>query len=500
MSQLEHFTRTGLTAAAQGNHQQALALFQQALLLDPRDGEALYGCCVALKALDRNGSVLGYANRLFQAGFAYIKESRPQAALDCFEKVIALGLGSTQVYLNCGMLLRTLERREEALAYLEQACALTPDDLHAALVHALLLQELARHREALDAYQRATEIEPDNFPANFNQYASYLALGEFAAGWEKFEWRWRNTPNKQLPPDFAAQLWTGQAPAGKTIVLYAEHGQGDAIQFCRLAQAVAERGATVVLAVHPSLKNLLTGLAGATQVLAQGEAMPSYDYHCPLMSLPSVLGITQDTIPATLPYLRADPVRVQDWARRLGPRTGRLRVGLTWAGEARPEPDEIAMNRRRSIAFARLAPLLDVSGVEFHSVQKGRTAQNELQQSPQQRQVGDLSAGFSDFSETAALLENLDLLISVDTAVAHLAGALGKPVWLLNRFDTCWRWQLERSDTPWYPGAMRIFRQPTTGDWDTVMAEVRQALLTLSASHAASTRAASTQASGSTAD
>ena len=476
MSQQDQFTRTGLTAAALGNHQQAFDLFQQALQLDPRDSEALYGCCLALKALDRHGPVLAYANRLFQAGFAYTKESQPQAALDCFEKVIALGLGSTQVYLSCGMSLRALERRDEALSYLEKACALTPGDIHATLVHALLLQELNRHREALLAYRRAAELEPDNFAANFNQYASHLALGEFAAGWEKFDWRWRNTPNHQFSPDFAQQLWNGQELAGKTIVLYAEHGQGDAIQFCRLAQAVAERGATVLLAVHASLKKLLTGLAGTTQVIGQGETMPPYDYHCPLMSVPRVLGVTQDTIPSALPYLHADPAKVRHWAGRIGAPSGRLRVGLTWAGEARPEPDEIAMNRRRSIAFAQLATLLDLPGIDFYSVQKGQAAQDELQQSSLKHRVIDLSAGFSDFAETAALLENLDLLISVDTAVAHLAGALGKPVWLLNRYAGCWRWELEHSDSPWYPGVLRIFRQSAANDWDSVLAEVRHAL------------------------
>jgi len=480
MNQLEYFIRTGSNAAAQGNHQQALDLFQQALQLDPRDSEALYGCCLALKALDRHGPVLAYANRLFQAGFAHTKASQPQAALDCFEKLIALGLGSSQLYLSCGISLRALERRDEALSYLEKACELTPGDMHAALVHALLLQELTRHREALAAYQRAAELEPDNFAANFNQYASHLALGEFTAGWEKFDWRWRNTPNHQFTPDFAQQLWNGQALAGKTIVLYAEHGQGDAIQFCRLTQAVAERGASVVLAVHPSLKKLLTGLAGTTQVIGQGETMPPYDYHCPLMSVPRVLGITQDTIPAALPYLHADPDKVWDWANRIGTPSGRLRVGLTWAGEARPDPDEIAMNQRRSIAFAQLATLLDLPGIDFYSVQKGQAAQDELNQSPLKHRVIDLSAGFSDFAETAALLANLDLLISVDTAVVHLAGALGKPVWLLNRYASCWRWQMARSDSPWYPGVLRIFRQTTAGDWGGVLAEVRQALMGLS--------------------
>lgn len=484
MSQLDNLSNAAASAAANGDHQQALDHFNQILQLSPRDSQALYGCCVALKALNQREPLLAYTNRLFKAGTAYHEAAQPQQALFCFEKVLALGFEAPPIYLNCGLLLRKLGRREEALAYFEQACGAAPGDLNAALVRALLLQEMNRHREALAAYQRALELDPNNYHAHFNAYASHLVLGEFEPGWKKFGWRWRHTPDRRLLGGFSEKLWNGEpALDGKTIMLYAEHGQGDAIQFCRFAQQVAQRGATVILMVQPSLKTILTGVAGVHQVLAQDEPIPPFDYHCPLMNLPEALGITLDTIPADLPYLQADPLRVSAWAGRLGPRDGRLRVGLVWAGEARPDPDELAMNRRRSILFEQFAPLLDLPGIAFYSVQKGIEAQRQLQQNPRRERVLDFSDGFTDFAETAAMLEQLDLLLTVDTGVAHLAAALGRPVWLLNRFDTCWRWLLERDDTPWYPGVMRIFRQPSAGDWDSVMSEVGLALAALAVTH-----------------
>jgi len=469
-------------ATISASPQEALEHYQRILQSDPRDRDALYGCCLALIALSRRDEMIAYANRLFQAGFAYAREQRPQEGLDCLEKVIALGLQSTQVFLQCGLLLRGMSRHEEALAYFDQACAASPQLGPAFLIRAITLGEINRHREALADYARARECDPGNFAAQFNPYSNHLALGEYEQGWRRFEWRWRKTHDGQLAPDFARKLWTGeQSLEGKTILLYAEHGQGDVIQFCRLAERVSARGARVLLVVQPSLKRILTGLAGVTEVIAQNETMPEHDFHCPLMSVPAAIGLTLDTVPAQLPYLHVDPALVDTWARRLGARDGRLRVGLVWAGEARLGPDEIAMNQKRSLPFARLAPLLDVPAVAFYSVQKGDQARQQLLDSPLRQRVTDFSDGFTDFAETAAMLSQLDLLITVDTAVAHLAAAMGRQVWLLNRYDSCWRWLLERDDTPWYPGVLRIFRQPTWGDWDSVLAEVAQALWRLSA-------------------
>lgn len=471
--------------------QEALEHHQRTLQTAPQDRDALYGCCLALIALHRRDEMVAYANRLFQAGFAFARDQRPQEGLDCLEKVIALGLQSTQVYLQCGLLLRGMARHQEALAYFDLACAASPDLGPAFVIRAITLAELNRHREALADYQRGRELSPDNFPAQFNPYSSHLALGEYEEGWERFEWRWRKTHDGKMAPDFARQFWTGeQSLEGKTILLYAEHGQGDVIQFCRLAERVAERGARVFLAVQPSLKRLLTGLPGVDMVVAQDERTPPYDFHCPLMSVPRALKLTLDTVPAKLPYLHADPVLVERWARRIGTRDGRLRVGLAWAGEARLGPDEIAMNQKRSIPFARLAPLLDVPAVAFYSVQKGIQAQQQLIDSPLRQRVSDFSDGFTDFAETAAMLTQIDLLITVDTAVAHLAGALGRPVWLLNRYDSCWRWLMERDDSPWYPEVMRIFRQPAWGDWDTVLAQAADALWTLSKNRGGATASA----------
>ncbi len=471
--------------------QEALEHHQRTLQTASQDCDALYGCCLALIALRRRDEMIAYANRLFQAGFAFARDGRPQEGLDCLEKVIALGLQSTQVYLQCALLLRGMARHQEALGYLDRVCTDSPEFGPAYLIRAITLGELNRHRESLADYQRAREIDPDNFAAQFNPYSSHLALGEYEEGWKRFERRWRKTHDGNLAPDFARQLWTGeQSLEGKAILLYAEHGQGDAIQFCRLAEQVAERGARVILSVQPSLKRLLTGIAGVDQVVAQNEPAPSHDFHCPLMSVPYALRLTLDTVPAKLPYLHADPVLMKQWAQRLGARDDRLRVGLAWAGEARLGPDEMAMNQKRSIPFVRLAPLLDVPAVAFYSVQKGTQAQQQLIDSPLHQRVTDFSDDFADFAETAAMLTQIDLLITVDTAVAHLAAALGRPVWLLNRYDSCWRWMLERDDSPWYPGLMRIFRQPAWGEWDSVLAQVAEALWALSTTRRVATASA----------
>jgi hypothetical protein len=256
------------------------------------------------------------------------------------------------------------------------------------------------------------------------------------------------------------------------LLLHAEQGFGDTLQFCRYASLVGAK-ARVILEVQPPLVRLCSSLAGVAQIVAQGEPLPAFDLHCPLMSLPLAIGTTLDTVPCEVPYLAAAPELVAGWRKRLAGLDG-LRVGLVWAGSPRLELDSSAMDRRRSITLATMAPLGEVSGVSFISLQKGEPAA----QSPDAAlglALHDFTASLQDFADTAALIEALDLVISVDTSVAHLAGALGKPIWLLNRFDTCWRWLLNRDDSPWYP-QLRQYRQPSPGDWSSVMREVRDAL------------------------
>jgi hypothetical protein len=345
---------------------------------------------------------------------------------------------------------------------------------------------LGRLDEAMQSFDRATDIRPDLAEAWWDKAATHLLLGDFEAGWRLFEWRWQVPGPNGLDRvvRFAEPLWTGREPLeGKTIVLYAEQGLGDTIQFVRYAELVAARGARVLLAVPKPLMRLVSALDGVDQVVDGESAAPAIDYQCPMLSLPLAFGTTLATVPARVPYLNADREESAAWRQRLPRVPGGLRIGLVWAGGHRPEnPHMTAMDARRSLPLARLAPLAQ-PGVEFVSLQKGERAEAELRALAAEggfaRRILDVGAELGDFATTAALIDNLDLVISVDTAVAHLAGAMGKPVWLLNRADTDWRWMLGREDSPWYP-TMRIFRQTVSGDWGSVIAAVREALLDFS--------------------
>jgi ADP-heptose:LPS heptosyltransferase len=267
---------------------------------------------------------------------------------------------------------------------------------------------------------------------------------------------------------------------GKTILLHSEQGLGDTLQFCRYADLVKAEGAAVILQVEAPLVRLLSTLKGADRVLAKGADLPDFDLHASIMSLPRAFRTSLQTVPAAIPYLHADPEDVAAWARRLGPRT-RPRIGLAWAGGFRPDrPDLWTIYRRRDAPLRMLAPLARAEA-DFISLQKGERAENELAELVAAGWDGPAmlnpAAELRDFADTAALVENLDLVITVDTAVAHLAGALGKPVWILDRFDSCWRWMRERTDSPWYP-TVRLFRQKTFGDWGPVIQEIAEALRT----------------------
>ncbi|HEX8958111.1 MAG TPA: sulfotransferase, partial [Burkholderiaceae bacterium] len=279
--------------------------------------------------------------------------------------------------------------------------------------------------------------------------------------------------------------------AGKTILLYGEQGLGDILQFIRYARSIAQRGATVHVLVPQALQTLIASCPGVSAVFTSDRLLAPFDYHCALMSLPLLCGTELSSIPAETPYLSSSAEKQAWWRERIGQasraslhnglRTG-LRVGLVWAGNPRKHDSGAhAADRLRSLRFEQIAPLLDVEGVEFYSLQLGEEAVAQLNGDPR---VIDLTADLHDFEDTAAFVSNLDLVISVDTSVVHLTGAIGKPVWILNRYNTCWRWLAEGMDSPWYPTA-RLFRQSDFGDWDGVVADAKRALSELACAHRA---------------
>lgn len=372
-----------------------------------------------------------------------------------------------------GVIAAQVGNHADALSWIDKALAVHEASAAAHSNRGHALNDLRQHAAALTSYDRAIALRPDFAAAHWNQGLCYLQLGDFGKGWPKHEWRWQNEATSAFREkrNFSVPLWLGkESLQGKTILLHAEQGLGDTIQFCRYAPLVRDLGARVVLEVQPPLMGLLSTLDGVSQLMARGDSPPAVDFHCPLLSLPLALKTGLASVPLPEGYLRADPARVAVWRDRLGART-RPRVGLVWSGSAAHKKD-----RFRSIPFPVLMSFLP-EGCQYISLQKElRPADAQaLPAWPGLLQVHDL---LTDFTETAALCEVLDIVISVDTSVAHLAAALGKPTWLLLPRASEWRWMLDRTDSPWY-ASMKLYRQPNPGDWVSVMNQVRADLKTL---------------------
>jgi tetratricopeptide (TPR) repeat protein len=463
---------------------EALASYDRALALQPDHAGALNNRANTLRELKRFDEALAsyaralavrpdHAEALYNRGITLHELKRFEEALASYDGALAVRPDHAEALDNRGNTLHELKRFDEALASYDRALALKPDHAGALYNRGVMLHELKRLDEALASYDHAIAVRPDYADAHFNKSVLQLLKGDFAAGWQGYEWRRRKHEYLTvLKSDFAQPLWLGQtAIAGKTILLHSEQGFGDTIQFCRYAPLVAGRGARVLLEVPPPLKDLMAGLAGVEQVISARDKLPCFELHCPLLSLPLAFRTSLETIPAQTPYLFASAAKTGAWRARLGARN-KPRVGLVWAGDPRKQlPNAHRIDRMRSLEFDQLAPILRITECEFYSLQKGEHALAQLRNSSLRQRVVDCANDLRDFSDTAALMDNLDLVIAVDTSVAHLAGALGKPFWLLNRYSTCWRWLVDRDDSPWYPTA-RLFRQNVLGDWSGVISRV----------------------------
>ncbi|HEY6022739.1 MAG TPA: tetratricopeptide repeat protein [Pseudolabrys sp.] len=398
-------------------------------------------------------------------------------ALAACDRALSFQPDMATAWLGRGNVFAELDRRDEAFAAYDRALALKPDLAAAYTSRGVLRFELMQVKEAIADYDKAISIEPNDAETYWNKSMALLLSGEFNEGWNLFEWRWKTRIMRSLRRDLPQPLWLGkESLRGKTILLCSEQGLGDAIQFCRYTKLVADLGAQVILEVPKPLKHVLANLAGAAKVIEAGSALPSFDYQCPLMSLPFAFKTDLSNIPADIPYIKSETEKYQYWRAKLG-ETKRPRVGLAWSGGNQPESWRV--NERKRVPLAKLAALKDID-VVFYSLQKGQPAESELAELINNNWNGphitDFTSELVDFSDTAALVDNLDLVISVDTSTAHLAGAMGKPVWILNRFDSDWRWLLERTDSPWYPTA-RLYRQASPGNWDDLVQRVRDDLL-----------------------
>lgn len=455
----------------------AVAALRRSLQLAPNQPEAAYNLGNVLRGLGRNAEAAqafvraielrpAYARAMLNLAHLHEDEGRFNEAESWLRRALVADPTYLNALNNLGNLLRQTGRPYDAIAVLERALAQDPGFSRAWNNLGSALRETGRAAQAVAAYQRALERKTDYPEARMNLGMALLAQGNYTEGWHEFEYRWQAARElKGYVRDFAQPRWRGESLSGRTILLHAEQGLGDALQFFRYVPLVRDLGARVVVECQPELKRLFARTPGLAAVVGRGEALPPFDLHCPFMSLPLACGTTLATVPANVPYVVADPAEQQRWAAWLGARR-KPRIGLVWAGNPRlHDPGSNLIDRRRSLRLAQLEPVLaHHPDFEFVSLQKET-------RDPLPPYLRDPSAQFGDFADTAALVAQLDLIIAVDTSVAHLAGALGRPVWLLSRFDACWRWLEDRQDSPWYP-QMRLFRQQTYGDWNGVIAAV----------------------------
>jgi len=463
----------------------AVAAFRRALALKPDYAEVMGNLGVALQRMGKDDEALevhrkaaelrpGSAPLQTQLGVTLAKQEKHEEAAAAFRRALAVKPDHAEAHGRLGNVLRSQGKLIEATACLRSAIRLRPNypEAHANL--GLVYLEQNRVMEAIAAFESALRLKPDYKEAHWNHGLALLLAGDLARGWAEYEWR---RPLKDDPArrrNAPQPLWDGSDLGGQTILLHTEQGFGDTIQFCRYASLAADKGGKVILQCRPELKRLMKSVRGVVAVAGPGDPLPPFEVHAPLMTLPSLLGTTLETIPAEAQYLSADAKLVKEWELQMGPvpfpRNGKaagkeLRVGLVWGGNPKPNP-------RRSCPLSAFAPLARAPGVTFYSLQKGDPAQ---QAPPPGLNLIDLTVGLNDFADTAALIANLDLVITIDTGVSHLAGAVGKETWVMLPFVPDWRWLLDREDSPWYP-TIRLFRQDASCTWGPVVERIARDL------------------------
>lgn len=470
----EAHANAGNLLCKQGRIREAEAACRMAIRLRPDLQAAHANLGMVLSEQDRLGEAIGAYEIAMRTGpprceilcnfaNALARFQRLNDAEALCRRAIQLKSDFAPAYSSLASIYSSQGRLDEALTLCRQALDLKPDLVEAHANLGAVLGEMGQDQQAVASHRQALALKPDHRESHWNLACALLLHGELEAGWPEYEWRWRL---KDHPPAraFAQPQWHGEDLRGKRILIHAEQGFGDTLQFVRYVPLVADRGATVILETQGELRSLLQSVRGVGTLVSRGENLPDFDVHCPLLSLPLAFGTTLQTIPAAIPYLHPQEQSVVEWQARLGGGSGErpLRVGLVWAGRTAHRHDQT-----RSMTLEMLEPLAGVANVQFYSLQKGREQSRPW--------LIDHTALLTDFAQTAAFIANLDLVIGVDTAVVHLAGAMGKPVWVLLSAVPEWRWLLDRSDSPWYP-TMRLFRQKSRGDWKGVAEEVGQVL------------------------
>ncbi len=462
-----------------GRFSDALDSYDRAIAAQPDFADAHYNRAILLKETGRpEEALLGYetvlmlrpehAIALNNRGNVLTQLGRYAEAVASFDRAIRIKPDYAEAFHNRGNALHEFEDDAAAIESFDQAIAFRPDYAEAYNNRGIALKAKHRFDEALASHLKAQELVPDFTEAHWNEALLRLLAGDFTTGFAKYEWRWKRDFVTSPRRDFAQPQWDGLASLyGRRILLHAEQGLGDTVQFCRYVPLVAARGAHVIVEVPRSLHHLMTSLSGVSELVLAGEPLPTFDLHCPFMSLPLAFSTKLNTIPAEIPYLHPPADAVAAWEARLA-EWKRPFIGLVWAGGPAHFND-----RKRSIELAKLLPLTDFDAT-FVSLQKDlRPGDEDLLR--QRSDILEYGRSLNDLADAAALVSCLDLVIAVDTCLAHVAGALGKPVFILLPHTPDWRWLLDRDDSPWYPTA-RLFRQPQPRAWDEAIAEVASAL------------------------
>jgi Flp pilus assembly protein TadD len=483
MSDAETERERGNALYLEGRFAEAAECYREALRLRPDDCDARNNLGAALADLGRLGEAVACYQEAIRArpelveayynlGNVLRLAGRHDEAVACYAQALRLRPAFAEGHNNLAIVLRKLGRFAEAAASLRQALELRPAYTAALVNLGLTLADTGRLAEALAHDDEAIRLDPENADAHHNRALAWLLLGDWGRGWREYQWRWRC--DEFAPIRMPGPAWDGSDPAGRTILLWTEQGAGDTLQLVRYARPVKQRGATVVLAAPERLHAILGGADGVDRIVAREPAPAGgFDAHCPLLTLPALFGTTTETVPGRVPYLHAERRRVAIWREALRPVEG-VRVGIAWRGS----PGMLPYDLRRSIPLERFAPLARVEGVRLVSLQAGPGSE-QVAAVRGRFPVLDLAKEFDEaggaFVDTAAVMANLDLVVTCDTAIAHLAGALGVATWVALPAVPDWRWLLDRDDSPWYPTA-RLFRQAVPGRWEDVFERMATAL------------------------
>jgi len=481
----EAHNNLGIALTARGDPEAAIASYARALESKPQFAEAHLNQGLALGALRRYSEALAEFDKALSLradladahnarGVALRHLERYEAAAASYEEAIRLRPSYCEAHYNLGLALLALQSLEKAVACFDRAIALQPRHSDAHFHRGLAQGRLGRYAQSLASYDVVLGFKPNDAEASWNKALVKLLLGEWAEGWALFESRfaasWLGVPSRPFPEP----RWSGSEPLnGKTIFVYAEQGLGDTIQFARYATRLCSLGARVLLEVQPALKSLMETLAGGALVFAQGEEIPEFDYHCPLLSLPSAFRTEVSNVPVHVPYLWADEERSVRWGERLADAATGMKVGIAWQGNPKVETNGL---QGRSVPLSAFRALANVPGVTLVSLQKGPGSEQLDQVDFRDRIVAfpeELDGEGKAFLDTVAVMKNLDVVVTSDTSIAHLAGALGIPTWVALHATPDWRWLLARNDSPWYP-SVRLFRQKSdsAGDWSTLFSQI----------------------------